>query len=353
MHINALGAHVGGQHHHFPRQHVRVELLELQLHGSREIEEGLHDAFEPVDLGHQNVDVRLRVEAGVEFGAEQFQVEHHRVERVFDFVRHSGRNAVERGKFRGEIELRLQALEGLEIAQREQRAGGVAAIFEYLERGDARLLPGAVAGEGGHFLQRLARLIGALGQGRDRMAVAERFGKPLPTQREAPAAEQLLRFGAGHDHAAFAVEQQDALRQAPDDLLQLITDRLDLRAIAGETAPQLAQTLGYGLHLDVHRARLGDLQAFYLELLDALHGFAQRPEHHVRRNPRAHQADKDDDRSEDARQFDRRPQVFAELRDGDSRDQLGEGLVLEADRILDLIDVIAAPQVPQLAVPPR
>ncbi len=175
----------------------------------------------------------------------------------------------------------------------------------------------------------------------------------LPAQREAPAAEHLLRLGAGHNHAAFAVEQQDPLRQAPDDLLQLIADRIYLSAVAGEAAPQFAQTLRDGLHLDVHRARLGDLRAFDLELLDALHGFAQRPENHVRRNPRGQQAEADDDQGEDAAQFYRRPQVFAELGGGDPGHQLGERLVLEAERVLYLIDLIVAPQVPQLAVPPR
>src|SRR5262249_61617238 len=128
-----------------------------------------------------------------------------------DLVRYSGLDAVERRQFRGEIELRLQSLEGLEIAKREERAGRLAAVFEYLKRGDDCLLPGAVDEEAGHLLQRLASLIGALGQGRDRVAVAERFREPLPAQREAPAAEHLLRLGAGHNHAAFAVEQQDPL----------------------------------------------------------------------------------------------------------------------------------------------
>ena len=75
----------------------------------------------------------MMVEVGVEFGVEQFQVEHHGMQRIFDFVRHAGGDAVERGQFRGEIELRLQSLEGFEIAEREERACGLAAVFEHLE----------------------------------------------------------------------------------------------------------------------------------------------------------------------------------------------------------------------------
>src|SRR5262249_32900234 len=116
---------------------------------------------------------------------------------------------------------------------------------------------------------------------------------------------------------------------------------------------QLPQTLGDGLHLDVDRARLGNLGAFDLQLLNALHHFAQRPEHQVRRQDGDQQTQSGDDRSEDAAQFDRRRQVFAETRGGNTRDQRGERLITEVERLLHLIDVVVAPQVPQLAVPAR
>ena len=77
------------------------------------------------------------------------------------------------------------------------------------------------------------------------------------------------------------IEQEDAFGQTADDLLQLVANRLDLRAVAREAAPEFAQTLCDTLHLDIDRARLGMEGALCFELLDAVHHFAQRPEDEV------------------------------------------------------------------------
>src|SRR5262249_741300 len=123
----------------------------------------------------------------------------------------------------------------------------------------------------------LTDVISAFGQRRDRVIMAERLRQALAAQRKAAAAEHLFRFGTGHDHAAFAVEQQDAFRKTAYDLLQLIADRFAFRPLTRETAAQFAQSLRDRLHLDIHWTRLGNLRAFDLKLLDAFHYFTQRP----------------------------------------------------------------------------
>ncbi len=177
MNFDALGAGVGGEHHDFADERVGIHGLQLQFERAREVEKSLDDAVEAVDFGGDDLDVRVWVLPGFEFGVEQFEVQHHCVQRIFDFVRDAGSDAAERREFGGVIELRFQLAERFEVAERKQRARRLAAIFKQLQRGDDGLRRAAVGGHFHRLLQGLARHKRAFSERAQSVAGAERVGQ--------------------------------------------------------------------------------------------------------------------------------------------------------------------------------
>ena len=101
----------GREQHHFAQYFIRIIFARLHLYRARKIEKGLDDTIQAINLGSQNLNVRAGIASGLKFGAQQFQVEHHRVQRVFDFVGNAGGDAAERGNPCCVIKLCFQALQ--------------------------------------------------------------------------------------------------------------------------------------------------------------------------------------------------------------------------------------------------
>jgi hypothetical protein len=74
----------------------------------------------------------LGIESGIEFRAEKFKMEDHGVEWILYFVRDARGNPIECRKFGREIELVFQALQCFVIAECQESAGGLPAVFENL-----------------------------------------------------------------------------------------------------------------------------------------------------------------------------------------------------------------------------
>ena len=77
--FDAVGARVGGEHHHFAHERIGIHGLQLQFERARKIEKGLDDAIEAIDFGGDDLDMRLWILTGFEFGVQQFEVQHHGV----------------------------------------------------------------------------------------------------------------------------------------------------------------------------------------------------------------------------------------------------------------------------------
>src|SRR5712691_2714246 len=115
-------------------QLANVQVREAQLHGTGEIHQHLHHAVEALDLTANHI----HVPAGggidlLQFLAKQLKMHHDGIDGILDFVSHAGGEPANGRKAVGELDLVFDAAHGFGIAQGQQRADALAALFNEIE----------------------------------------------------------------------------------------------------------------------------------------------------------------------------------------------------------------------------
>src|SRR5580700_1313143 len=105
----------GGQPQHAGHNRAQILILELELHGAREINQRLDNTIEAANLALDNVEMPQRVAAGMNLVPEQLQMDDDGVDGILDLVADSGREAADRGHAARNLELGLDLADRLQV----------------------------------------------------------------------------------------------------------------------------------------------------------------------------------------------------------------------------------------------
>src|SRR5208337_4349065 len=98
-----------GQQKDFADQAFHVGGDGAELDRAGKIEKSFHHSIEPLDLVGKYLQMRANPFSLVgQFGFQEFKLQHHGVERIFDLVRNSGSEPAEGRQLRGDINLVLE-----------------------------------------------------------------------------------------------------------------------------------------------------------------------------------------------------------------------------------------------------
>ncbi len=95
----------------------------------------MHHAVQPLDLAANHVHVAARV--GIDLFhllPQHFQMHHNRVEGVLHLVGHAGSEPADRRQTARQFNFIFNAMDGLSVAQGEQRADALPPFFDEVER---------------------------------------------------------------------------------------------------------------------------------------------------------------------------------------------------------------------------
>ncbi len=203
--------------------------MEVEFHGAGEVGQGLDDAVEALHLSGEDIDVALCSFAGTvaccgDFGAEEFEVNDHGVDGIFDFVAYAGGEFADGGQAPGDFEFLSELQGGLGIAQGEEGAeasGAALSVVDAVEgdldlasvfQGDGLCDDGATAGEG------LQYGCAEGGFGVEDLFDAEPDHVLLGVFGEV---EEVCDGIGDHDGAVVGGEEQDAVAEGVEHLVEV------------------------------------------------------------------------------------------------------------------------------------
>src|SRR5215213_6312171 len=209
---------------------------------------------------------------------------HHRVQRVFNFVRDAGRDAAEVREFLREVPLGFEFLERLIITEADQGADGLARVLDVLHGCEELSLSIALGHVQGRARYGPPLAEGALDEVDQRVGVSKALVNRQAGQLYVYQSEYLLGIGACQDYAAFPVDQQQPLFEMADDLSKPASHQFQFGPLARESLPELPEA-GRDSRYHVLSRKVfrpgGRGSAAEAEAVDARRDRLQRPEQQV------------------------------------------------------------------------
>src|SRR6266850_5871535 len=177
---------------HFFQQDGKLRCFQTDVHRPRKIEETFDNRVEPVNIFVQDLYRLLRCAVGL--GGKRFlqvfQPQAHRVQWILHFVRDARGDPATRGQAFAHLELRVDALQGIEVAPGDQRAHALAVFLNGLYADADALGPfaGLQLGFRRYFAQLIAFNAKSIAQG---MSRRKYLRNPPPKKMPCGSAKKL------------------------------------------------------------------------------------------------------------------------------------------------------------------
>ncbi len=204
-----------GYFEHLAKQIGELRRLQPHIDRARKIQKAFHNRVQPIDLHieHMHCLQRRAVRIGGQRLFQILQPEPHGVQRVLYLMGYTRRDASDGGEPLADLQLRVNALDGIQVAQGDQRAHAVTRALDFLHAHPHTPAPhgGLNFGFRRHFSQVVA-------------IEMQRFKQRMPRRkniRHAPAEEirgwstqEFFRGRAYHHRARVLREEKQAVFQA-------------------------------------------------------------------------------------------------------------------------------------------